>query len=182
MQPMGESFETDLGDGYKLALRTPAGVDGMHRLIERNLDRLRPWEPWAQGEQTREALAAFTQSQLDQFASGTLLPVVILRGDEPIGAASLKIDSYLATAELGYWIDRDAEGQGITFRACSALVDHAINIGMRRLELRTAILNERSCRLAERLGFEREGILRSALPIGDTRLDVALYGRVIEPR
>jgi ribosomal-protein-serine acetyltransferase len=171
-------FEFDLGSGYSLALRTLATVETMHRLTEKNLDRLRAWEPWAQGEQSESDLAAFTQFQLDQFARGAVVPTVIFRGDQAVGSASLKLDAYLSTAELGYWIDRDEEGKGIVSRACSALIEHAFGAGMRRLEIRTAAYNERSCRVAERLGFEREGILREALPIGANRLDVALYGRI----
>ncbi len=175
------SFSRDLGDDFFLALRTTATDAAMHRLIERNLDRLRPWEPWAQNEQTEADTAAFTRLQLDLFSRGAAVPALVLQGDDPIGAASLKLDSYLGTSELGYWIDRDWEGRGIMTRACAALIEHAIGAGMRRIEIRTASFNERSCRLAVRLGFEREGLLRQALPIGDHRLDVALYGRIVAP-
>jgi len=175
----GVSFSLDLGDGLSLALRTAATDPAVHRLIERNLDRLRPWEPWAQGEQTEADTAAFTRLQLDQFSRGAVVPTVILHGDEPIGAASLKLDSYLGTAELGYWIDRDWEGRGIVTRACAALIEHAVGQGMKRIEIRTAAQNERSRGVAERLGFEREGLLKQALPIGDDRVDVVLYGRIV---
>ncbi|WP_044442327.1 GNAT family N-acetyltransferase [Agreia bicolorata] len=161
-----------------MALRTLATVEMMHHLTEKNLDRLRRWEPWAQGAQTESDLATFTEFQLGQFARGAAIPTVIFRGDEAVGSASLKLDAYLATAELGYWIDRDEEGKGIVSRACTALIEHARDIGSTRVEIRTAALNERSCRVAERLGFEREGFLRGALPIGEIRLDVALYGLV----
>ncbi len=94
-------LEHDLGDGYSLSLRTLDTVEGMHRLTEKNLDRLRPWEPWAQGEKTESDTRAFTQLQLDQYSRGAVVPTVILRGDEPVGSASLKLDSYMVTAELG---------------------------------------------------------------------------------
>ena len=81
-------FEFDLGSGYSLALRTLATVETMHRLTEKNLDRLRAWEPWAQGEQSESDLAAFTQFQLDQFARGAVVPTVIFRGDQAVGSAS----------------------------------------------------------------------------------------------
>lgn len=172
-------FTADLGDGYSLALRTSATVPAMHRLTEKNIDRLRQWEPWAQDKQSESGQAAFTQVQLDQFARGAVVPTVILRGDEPIGSASLTLDDYLGNAELGYWIDRDEEGRGIVSRACAALIEHAAELGTRRVEIRTAELNQRSCRVAERLGFAREGLLRQALPIGESRLDVALYGLLV---
>ncbi|MDP9026411.1 MAG: GNAT family N-acetyltransferase [Actinomycetota bacterium] len=174
-------FAVDLGKGDSLALRTLDTIETMHRLTVKNLDRLREWEPWAQSEPSSESSTEFTRMQLEQFARGAVVPTVIFHGEEAVGSASLRMDRYLGIGEIGYWIDRDAEGKGIAFRACSALVGHALGEGIRRLEIRTASSNDRSCRLAERLGFEREGILRHALPIGSTRLDVTIYGLVLAP-
>lgn len=102
-----------------------------------------------------------------------------MRGDKAIGSASLNIDAYMQTAELGYWIDEEAEGRGVVTRACARMIEHAESVGVRRLEIRTAVGNSRSAAVAERLGFEREGVLRQALPVGADRLDVAIYGRVL---
>jgi ribosomal-protein-serine acetyltransferase len=174
-------FEADLGEGVLLTLRTPESAEPMHRLTVRNLDRLRRWEPWANDEQTIDSIERYTTHQLDQFMSGNVIPAMIVDHGIPIGSASLRMDRYLLIAELGCWVDRDAEGRGIVGRACSALIDHAIAHGMRRIEIRTAATNDRSRRVAERLGFQLEGTLRSALPIGETRLDVAVFGLVIAP-
>ncbi|WP_367948702.1 GNAT family N-acetyltransferase [Rathayibacter sp. VKM Ac-2857] len=85
--------------------------------------------------------------------------------------------AYTQTAELGYWIDAAAEGRGAVTRACVALLTEVPRRGIRRVEIRTAVENARSSRVAERLGFTCEGVLASALPLGDERLDVAVYGR-----
>ena len=173
------NFGVELGDGYSLVLRTADSVKEMHDLTLKNLERLREWEPWAQIEQTLEGTAAYTQFQLEQFVKGSAVPGMIMRGDKAIGSASLKIDAYMQTAELGYWIDEDAEGRGVVTRACTRIIEHAESVGVRRLEIRTAVGNSRSAAVAERLGFEREGVLRQALPVGADRLDVAIYGRVL---
>ncbi|PWC07245.1 N-acetyltransferase [Mycetocola zhujimingii] len=173
-------FERDLGDGYRLSLRTRETDEGMLRLIEKNLSRLRAWEPWALTDQTRETLGAFTQYQLEGFSRGTIVPTVVFRGDEMVGAASVALDRATRKAELGYWLDYEAEGKGIAFLACSALVEHLTEQGMRRVEIRTAASNERSCRLAERLGFEREGVVERALVLGEKRLDLAIYSLAVD--
>ncbi len=41
--------------------------------------------------------------------------------------------------------------------------------------MRTLTTNDRSRRLAERLGFTLEGVLRAAAPFPDGHRDVALY-------
>lgn len=94
-------------------------------------------------------------------------------------SSSLRRNSYTQTAELGYWIDSAVEGQGAVTRACAALVAEAQEGGVCRVEIRTAVENVRSWRVAERLGFVREGVLASALPVGEARKDVAVYGRVL---
>lgn len=173
-------FTYELGDGFRLALRTLDTVEEMHTLTVANLERLRQWEPWARYEQTLESTAAFTRAQLSDFTAGSVLPTVILSDDVIVGSASLRMDSYTQTAELGYWIDTAAEGRGAVSRACAALLTEVPQRGIRRVEIRTAVENVRSWRVAERLGFIREGVLASAMPIGEGRMDMVVYGRTFE--
>lgn len=172
-------FSIVLDDNSDLVLREPWTVDGMHALTTKNLDRLRQWEPWAQGDQTHEGLVRYTQHELNEWVAGRSLPVAIRRGDALVGSVGARIDSYAGIAELGYWIDEDEEGKGLVTLAASALIDHLReDRRLRRLEIRAAVENTRSCAVAERLGFEREGTLRRAQQVGDRVHDVALYALV----
>lgn len=112
------------------------------------------------------------------FAAGTVIPAVIKYQDFFVGSVSLRLNSYLRTGELGYWIDAHLEGKGAVSRACRALPEQADSAGMVRVKIRTATGNRKSAAVAERLGFALEGVLRSALPVGGARMDVALSARV----
>jgi ribosomal-protein-serine acetyltransferase len=170
-------FTVDLGDGFAIALRESWTVRPLAALIEKNLDRLRRWEHWAHGEQTEDGLSAFTRAQLLAWVDGASLPCVILHDADVIGTVSARIDGYSGTAELGYWVDASFEGRGAVSRAVSALLDRLFaHHGVARAEIRTGTQNVRSRALAERLGFEHEGTLREAIPVGDERQDVAVYG------
>lgn len=171
-------FTHDIGGGFSLALRTLDTAEEMHQLTLRNLDRLQAWEPWPHEAQTLSGSVDFTRAQLADFVAGTALPTVIVRGDSLIGAASVRLNPYLKTAELGYWIDADHEGSGSVTRSCRALLEHAEKAGMRRMEIRTVADNQRSTAVAKRLGFALDGVLRSALPVGNRRMDVAVYSRL----
>ncbi|GAB3598870.1 GNAT family N-acetyltransferase [Microbacterium tumbae] len=171
-------FERDLGDGLSLALRTPDVGRGLRPVIAANIDRLRRWEPWAHDFDADEAHDDDDREQLRRFVAGTAIPTVVNRDGHPIGAVSAQMDRYLGTAELRYWIDTASEGKGVVRRACRALIDDLFADGVARIEIRTSAHNARSIRLAERLGFEREGTLRSALPVGGMRHDVALFARL----
>lgn len=171
-------FTHHIGGGFSLGLRTLDTAEEMHNLTLRNLDRIQAWEPWAHEPQTLSGAVDFTRAQLAEFVAGTVLPAVIVCGDSLIGAASVRLNSYLKTAELGYWIDADHEGRGAVGRSCLALLEHAEKAGMRRTEIRTVADNQRSTAVANRLGFALDGVMRSALPVGNRRMDVAVYSRL----
>ena len=168
----------DLGGGASLVLRDLTTVDEMFALTERNLDRLKRWEQWAHGEQTGEALAAYTTWLVSQCSLGLAVPAAIRLDDQLIGAVTARTDSYSNVIELGFWIDGEFEGRGLVGRASTALVAQLEQAGAPRLEIRTSVQNDRSRHLAERLGFVHEATLRSALQVGDARHDLAVYGWV----
>jgi ribosomal-protein-serine acetyltransferase len=174
-------FAVDLGGGLALALRDGSTVEPLHALIIKNLERLRRWEPWAHSDPSEEGLRAFTRSQLLEWVDGRNIPCVILAEGAIVGTAGARINPYTATADLGYWIDEDHEGRGLVSRAVSGLLDLLfLQPHVTRVEIRTGTQNRRSRALAERLGFSLEGTLRAALPVGETRQDIALYGLLRE--
>lgn len=173
------AYGRDLGDGYTLTLRDLSTVRPVHDLVLANLDRLRAAEPWAWGPQTLAGTERYTEHMLGQYAMDRSLPCVVREQDRIVGAASLAFDTYLGQASLGYWVDAGLEGRGVARRAASALVEVAQARGAHRVEIRTAADNVRSRGLAERLGFTHEGTLRSGMPLGERRVDVAVYGLVL---
>lgn len=65
--------------------------------------------------------------------------------------------------EVGYWIRADARGQGFMSRALRLVADWVVREqGGQRVYLRADPENVASCRVAEKAGFTREGVLRSA--------------------
>lgn len=110
---------------------------------------------------------------------GRSLPAAITSGGEIVGSIGARIDSYAGTADIGYWIDVDAQGRGLVTRAAKVLVSQLHDdCGIGRLEIRAAVENVRSRAVAERLGFTLKGKLRAAQVVGERAYDVALYGLV----
>lgn len=64
--------------------------------------------------------------------------------------------------EVGYWMRAGARGRGYMPRALALLARHALAGGAARVYLRADPENAASCRVAEKAGFTREGVLRSA--------------------
>jgi RimJ/RimL family protein N-acetyltransferase len=66
------------------------------------------------------------------------------------------------TAEIGYWVKREARGRGVATAALRLASRWALSeAGIERLQLRADAENAPSQRVAERAGFVREGVLRS---------------------
>jgi RimJ/RimL family protein N-acetyltransferase len=65
-------------------------------------------------------------------------------------------------ADIGYWVREDARGRGVTTRALVLVTKLALEQGAKRLQLRADVENLPSRRVAEKVGFKAEGVLREA--------------------
>ena len=87
-------------------------------------------------------------------------------------------DPAQAVAEIGYWVARDARGRGFATRALRLLAGWLLDeMALARLQLQADLRNEASQRVAEKVGFTREGVLRSSrfnVRRGE-RVDVVLF-------
>jgi RimJ/RimL family protein N-acetyltransferase len=83
---------------------------------------------------------------------------------EALGSISIHwLDHEQAVGEVGYWVRREARGRGVATRAVRLISRWGLEAcGLRRLQLRADIENTASQRVAEKAGFIREGVLRSA--------------------
>jgi RimJ/RimL family protein N-acetyltransferase len=67
------------------------------------------------------------------------------------------------TAEVGYWVKREARGRGVASRALRLVSDWTLReLGFGRLQLRADERNVPSQRVAVNVGFTREGVLRAS--------------------
>jgi RimJ/RimL family protein N-acetyltransferase len=104
--------------------------------------------------------------------------VVDKASDELLGSIGVR---YLdgGIGEVGYWVKREARGRGVATRALRLIARWAlVDKGLGRFQLRADVANEASQRAAEKAGFVREGVLRSALVFKGERRDVVMYSRV----
>jgi RimJ/RimL family protein N-acetyltransferase len=97
--------------------------------------------------------------------------------DSLLGSASLlSIDWERSVGLVAYWLAPASRGKGIATRAVTMLCEWAFDgLRLARLELRVDVRNQASQRLAERVGFEREGLIRSSQEIHGERIDEYLY-------
>lgn len=78
--------------------------------------------------------------------------------------------------EITILLSGDARGRGLATRALTLLIEWGVHeLGMQRIQAVVHPENARSIALFERLGFQREGLLRRLRPRGTGREDRILY-------
>jgi RimJ/RimL family protein N-acetyltransferase len=113
------------------------------------------------------------------------LPAGPVRGDLPLAVVDARTDELLGNiavhlrddgrGELGYAVKAGARRRGVAARALRLYARWAFDeLGLERLEVHTRPDNGPSIALAERLGFQREGVLRSYTVIHGERADVVM--------
>src|SRR5262245_16704795 len=117
----------------------------------------------------------YTEDDARAFLSGDVAPAdnrlaIILHG-EVVGGIGMGVNSDDYRGTIGYWVAQAVRGQGICTRALRALARHGLNeLELQRLELITDPDNLASQRVAEKVGFRREGVLRAHLRHPDGRI------------
>jgi len=156
----------DAFDSARLTIRVPRPGDGpgVNTAIVDSLDTLRPSMPWAQIAPTPEESEANCRKARAEFELRRDITLrLYLKGTATVvGSSGLHwIDWEVPKFEIGYWVGKRFEGRGYATEAVRAIATFARErLGARRLEIRCETRNDRSRRVAERAGFELEGIHR----------------------
>ena len=173
----------------RLVLAAPrAGLgQALNAAVCESLENLKPWMPWAQTAPSIEASEAVLRHQLAMFVLRSDLVYQIYaktadgQAGRLLGGTGLhRLDWTVRRFEIGYWIRSSAEGQGFVSETVQALTRMAFEtLHARRVEIRMDDDNLRSRAVAERCGFELEGVLRrdSLNPASEPR-DTRVYARI----
>jgi RimJ/RimL family protein N-acetyltransferase len=141
------------------------------------------WIPVLPSPYTAEDARAFIEHSREGWESGESYAFAICEAETGAlsGAVAVRLTRF-STGHFGYWIVREARGRGVATDALKALCSWgAESLGLKRLELVTDPDNTASQRVAEKAGFRREGLLRSALEYRDgTRRDSVLFSLLPE--
>ena len=125
-------------------------------------EELHRWLPLPRPYGERDARAYIRRNQRE-WGEGTRATFAVVESTtgEGLGAIALTIHRP-GLAEVGYWVSAERRRAGVATRAVRLLAGWAFHeLHVDRLQLTTHPDNTASQRVAERAGFEREGILRA---------------------
>jgi N-acetyltransferase len=149
-----------------------------------NHDEVWAWKPVPKPT-TVEAMRALIGDVMIGPTGGRHPLVVVRRVDGlVIGSTTLHTrDLKHRSAEIGWtWLDRRCWGQGYNEDMKHALLGYCFGpLGLRRVQWTVDGENFRSQRAVERLGFVKEGTLRShRVRVDDSRADTVVYSLLAE--
>jgi RimJ/RimL family protein N-acetyltransferase len=101
--------------------------------------------------------------------------VVDAHDDHLLGQVGLSFYPRQVSGEAYYWVDASERGRGVATRALSLVIDWSFSKGIERVFLLIHPENNPSNRVAAKLGFTREGVLRSYEPIKSARPDLVSW-------
>lgn len=164
-------------DNIRLEIISGKHAQGLFEAVDQNREHLSAFLPWVKHMQSVDDFSNYINrcEQLN-LQEQELNYVIYLEGDI-VGRIGLHdINLQHMNASLGYWITRNATGKGIVTRCCSLLIDHAFNVlGLQRIEIRAAALNDKSRAIPVKLHFTFEGLLRQAELVNGVFHDLCVY-------
>ncbi len=148
----------------RLTLRpmTVSDTDAVLKMILDSRAEFGCWFGWTSSS-TRATVKEYIQSAEDAMLLGTAWHyVVLLWSGRLVGRVGLTlIDPVNESAELGYMLRTDAEGNGVMTEAARGLLAHAFGPGhLHRITAFADCENTKSQRVLARLGFQQEGRVR----------------------
>jgi [ribosomal protein S5]-alanine N-acetyltransferase len=101
--------------------------------------------------------------------------IVDARTGELLGSIGWRIVDQ-GNFQIGYWVKTEARGRGAATRALRLLSRWALDeLGLPRAQLLAEPANRASQRVAEKVGFRRECVLRSYLDVRGERRDGVMF-------
>jgi ribosomal-protein-alanine N-acetyltransferase len=175
----------------RLVLRPPrtADVPEMRRALRQNAAHLRPWSVAPASGEDPASLTSVSRAVLRhrrEWKQGQAYVLLITpRDDERTIIGRIALGGVLRGAfqngYLGYWIDVDHQGRGLTTEAVRAATGFALeSAALHRVQAAVMPRNAASQRVLEKAGYRREGLAVRYLCIAGAWEDHLIFATTTE--
>ena len=170
------SIESRFTTRFELRPFQKRDVESLYEAVTASIPELARWLPWASSAYGRLDSTRFTRESIRAFREQRAFDFAIRSVEDSrrhIGNVSIWFVSRgFRSGEIGYWVRTDETSSGIATEVAARMVQVGFEeLHMHRIILRIAVGNLASERVAEKLGFTREGILREELEVHGVWLD-----------
>ena len=155
---------------------TPDDADFMNAAITASMPSLQPWMSWAKTPPSMDETRLYVRRALLEWHDRESLDYRLFLDDNFVGNCAIHTINWdVPSAQLGYWLHLDYQGQGLMNEAVERLTHFAFDeLNLVRLEIRCNARNSASAGVAARAGFAQEAHLRKCYRSADGTLNDAL--------
>ncbi len=156
-------------------------ADSLYESASDSLTELNQWLPWAHLAYSRSDAGSFIRESMAAWQEGRAFDFAIRQVDDlgrHVGNVSVWFTSrHARVGEIGYWVRTADTSGGVCTEAVARALEVAFEeLDMHRVTLRIAVGNLGSERVAEKLRFSREGLLREEVLVNSQWVDHSLWG------
>ena len=169
---------------FSIRLLTEQDIESYFNLVQKNRPRLEAFFTGTTSKtKTYEDTQVFLSDMVKRTKEKTYFPYIIIddTNNSIAGFLDLKnIDWNIPKSELGCYIDENYEGKGIASEAVKVFCDYCFSeFKFKKIFLRTHPSNLAARNIAEKCGFEVEGILRREYKTTSGEIiDLIYYGKL----
>ena len=168
------------GPGITLRRLQLTDRDALAAAVAESADALGAWMPWANGDYGPDEASTFLATAWLGWQARTTFEFAVVDPEhgELLGLCGLNQRSG-DSMNLGYWVRSPEAGEGVASAAAKLVSDFGINqLKLSRVRIFHAVGNVGSGRVAQKAGFQREGVLRSRLILHDVAHDAVIWSRI----
>ncbi|RYD55315.1 MAG: N-acetyltransferase [Sphingobacteriales bacterium] len=167
-----------IDDNLLLRSFQPDDATELFRAVDESRTHLRPWLRWVDATTKQEHIQQFIHRTLQQLHNQEALELGLVHNRRIIGGIGMhEWDHMLKKAQLGYWVRKEYEGQGVVNRALVRFIDFLFaKPGLNKIEIHFMPTNTRSAAVANRLGFKIEGVIRQSYFFNGRLEDLVITG------
>ncbi len=171
-------------DHYSIRLLELQDLDNYFQLVESNRKRLEDFFAGTVSKtKTYEDTRIFLLDMIQRSIDKVYFPYLVIDNSNQkiVGFLDFKnIDWSIPKSEIGFFIDKDYAGKGITTKALNLLCDFCFSeYKFEKIFLRTHSGNISARTVAEKSGFELEGVIRKDYKTTSGEIvDLIYYGKL----
>jgi RimJ/RimL family protein N-acetyltransferase len=172
------SLPSESLEAQNITLRVAQPADAVYLCSWRDEPTVRQFQPLGTASLAQLRAELGRQSMTDLYrGQGDKFQWIVRFEDQPVGWITLVVTNWdHGLAEIGYALSTPYQGLGIMPQALTLLLAELfLRSKLDRIEARCATDNDRSQRVLQKLGFQREGHLRDYFVLRGKRVDNYLY-------
>lgn len=175
-------FSYQIDEQLKLILPGEQHAEEIYISVRENLEELKFWMPWVTDDYSIETARDFIKTNLTEMAQNNSFAAAIALNEKIVGTIGFHhLDTINKSVQMGYWLDKQAQGKGLATKCCRVLINYAFNeLKLNRIQINCNVENTKSRAIPERLGFKLEGIHRQVEWLNNEFRDWAVYAMLAE--